>query len=532
MAANDYYNNQPYDDFHHAGPQSSGALGGVGGGRQHDAHDISPVASPFDDRNQAYSHQHPDISHQPSLQTMDSSYHGAAGNPYATPSPYNHSSDPFADQNAIPLHAASSQAPLNPKDGNGVYGVDAEGQSKNRGQRGNNGRYVRKKEGWFTGKITYVCFTLTLVQIGVFIGALIKNAVATGTPIMIKPSFNFMIGPSPWTLINMGSRYTPCMHNLVNVTGRDPPVSWPCPNATSLTGPFCSLSELCGFGGFPTQPPGTAVDDRSQEPNQWWRFIVPIFLHVGIIHIAFNMLLQMTLGRDMEKQVGSIRFALVYFSSGIFGFVLGGNYAAPLLSSVGASGAIFGIIGLVLLDILYTWKDRPSPVKDLLFLMLDIIVMIILGFLPGLDNFSHIGGLLMGIVLGICILHSPNVLRARTGEDEPPYAAVSRNAQDDEPAIKAFVRQPLGFFAGRKPLWWAWWLFRAGALVAVLIGFILLLRNFYVDRNECQWCRKLCIPIKNWCEQGNAPEVQVSNQTKRELLFGMDAEWVGMGWGV
>ncbi|KAH8626390.1 putative rhomboid protein [Alternaria alternata] len=317
-----------------------------------------------------------------------------------------------------------------------------------------------------------------------------------------------MIGPSPYVLINMGARFTPCMHNIKKVIEADggPVLQWPCPNTTTLTDNKCTLAELCGMGGgVPNQEGITDFKDRSHEPNQWWRFITPIFLHAGIIHIGFNMLLQWTLGRDMEKEIGPLRFALVYFSAGIFGFVLGGNYAPDGITSVGASGSLFGVLALTMLDLLYNWSTRRSPVKDLLFLLLDMAIAFVIGLLPGLDNFSHIGGFLMGIVLGICIIHSPESLRARTGQSEPPYATVDTQPLAHEPVateskskITAFAKQPVGFFKGRKPLWWAWWLVRAGGLVAVFIGFILLLRNFYEWRNTCSWCKHLsCLITSN-----------------------------------
>jgi len=202
----------------------------------------------------------------------------------------------------------------------------------------------------------------------------------------------------------------------------------------------------------------------------------------------------------MEQEIGSLRFALVYFSSGIFGFVFGGNYAATGIASTGASGSLFGILALTLLDLLYTWKSRKSPIKDLLFIILDVVIAFVLGLLPGLDNFSHIGGFLMGLVLGICLLHSPEPLRKRIGQDESPYAAVApgepkprrRDQEGLEPVgVRGFVKSPIIFFKGRKPLWWAWWFIRAGALVGVLIGFIVLLRNFYVYRTTCGWCKYL-----------------------------------------
>jgi membrane associated rhomboid family serine protease len=294
-----------------------------------------------------------------------------------------------------------------------------------------------------------------------------------------------MIGPSPYVLINMGARYVPCMRKY-EVPGQSltvAEIAMPCPNATTLDA-SCTLAQLCGFGLDLTPSGGI-----QPQPNQWFRFIVPIFLHGGIIHIGFNMLLQMTLGRDMEKQIGTIRFCLVYFSAGIFGFVLGGNFSPSGILSTGCSGSLFGIMALVLLDLLYTWKNRPSPVRDLLFIMLDVVLSFVIGLLPGLDNFSHIGGFLTGLVLGVCLLHSPDALRERTGEDDPPYAAMGQGTTHT--GIQGFVRKPVGFFKGRKPLWWAWWLIRVAALVAVFSGFIVLVNNFYGNRTECGWCKYL-----------------------------------------
>jgi membrane associated rhomboid family serine protease len=312
----------------------------------------------------------------------------------------------------------------------------------------------------------------------------------TGSPIMTQPSFNPMIGPSPYVLINMGARFLPCMHNVDGVQNSQVNISWPCPNTTIIPddpAKLCSLSDLCGFGGVPE----VYRTDLSHQPapNQWFRFIIPMFMHAGLVHIGFNLLLQVTMGREMERSIGSIRFFLVYVSSGIFGFVMGGNFGAPFISSTGASGSLFGVIALTLLDLLYSWKERKHPVKDLMFILVVILVSFVLGLLPGLDNFSHIGGFLMGLALGISVLHSPNSLRRRIGEDTS-YASVNGEftGAGTPPSI---FKNPVGFFKGRKPLWWAWWLIRIGALVLVLVVFILLLNNFYIYRNTCSWCKYL-----------------------------------------
>jgi membrane associated rhomboid family serine protease len=267
-------------------------------------------------------------------------------------------------------------------------------------------------------------------------------------------------------------------------------IPWPCPNTTTNEA-LCTLGQLCGFGAPATF---TGAADQTQ-PNQWYRFIIPMFLHAGIIHIGFNMLLQLTLARDMELAIGPIRFFIVYISSGIFGFVLGGNFAAPGIASSGCSGSLFGIIGLTLLDLLYTWSERVSPWKDLAFIALDVVISFVLGLLPGLDNFSHIGGFLMGVVLGICILNSPAALRKRIHQDEPPYSQVKHSTEGDTNAgFTGFFKSPVSFFKNRKPAWWAWWLVRALSLAAVFIIFILLLNNFYVYRATCGWCKYLsCI---------------------------------------
>ncbi|KAH7068076.1 rhomboid family-domain-containing protein [Paraphoma chrysanthemicola] len=506
MAANDYYNTS----YGGAG-QQQGTTHGRTDNTLPDSH-AHHTPSPFDDHNY--------------YNTPNSS--GALGG-YPSNTSYSNQQDPFTDHNAIPLHAQPKTDGHKDDDSPTRYNADPEAFPRPARKRS------KKKKGWFSGRVTWVVYILTTVQIGVFVGELIKNGMLTGSPIQTKPNFNIMIGPSPYVLINMGARFTPCMHNIKEVIQNDV-TSWPCPNTTSLNPEFlsCSLSELCGMGGVPDQSTTTDFKDRSHEPNQWWRFIVPIFLHAGIIHIGFNMLLQLTLGRDMEKEIGPLRFSLVYFSAGIFGFVLGGNYAADGITSVGASGSLFGILALTLLDLCYNWSSRRSPVKDLLFLLLDIAIAFVLGLLPGLDNFSHIGGFLMGIALGICLLHSPQSLRQRIGHDEPPYRTVDTDTAPlaaHEPTTAAgkipaqlskFAKAPVGFFKGRKPLWWAWWLVRAGGLVAVFIGFILLLRNFYEWRNTCSWCRHLtCLPITTngveWCDIGGLNLQNKTTNSRRDL---------------
>lgn len=469
MAANDYYNSQPlrrpaeaplppvpnsYSTYTpHQRAQSTMSL------------EESPKSDPYQ--------LHPQRSHG-----SDHAYYGAGGG--RGPSLYSDDIPlrPHPKQNNSDMYGQDQRR----YDPEGTY-PPQESATTDRSSRSRR----KTRGGVFSGKIPWVVYAFTLLQVAVFIAELVKNGVLTKSPIEIKPQVNPMLGPSPYVLINMGARYVPCMR--ATTQGKDTTITWPCPSSTSSDPRSpdnkCTLSELCGFGGS---------NANHDIPNQWFRFIIPIFLHAGIIHITFNMLLQLTLGREMEKEIGSLRFLLVYLCSGIFGFVLGGNFAPSGIASTGASGALFGVIALMLLDLLYHWRDRRSPWTDLAWIVLDVVISFVLGLLPGLDNFSHIGGFLMGLVLGICILHSPDVLRQRIGVDEPLYGSVTaaRKLDDTDGGMRGFVKQPIGFFKGRKPLWWAWWLVRAAALIGVLVCFIVLLKNFYKQNpSTCSWCKHL-----------------------------------------
>ncbi|OLN84462.1 putative rhomboid protein [Colletotrichum chlorophyti] len=486
-------NGQSPQSFNNAQPQRMNTMNtvhtGYGGHAQspYDSHNM-PHSNPYD------AHKMP----QSNPYGQDTAYYGQSS---ISPD----SSRPnVADE--IPLQSRNHQQP--PKDvemneNDHVYDAP-QGARRSQSQR-NKGKVGFGQLGMFGANrkgIPWVVYIFTLVQVAVFIAEIVKNAQLTGSPIMTKPSFNPMIGPSTYVMINMGARYVACMHNVKGIQDLGEVITWPCPNSTSTdandASNKCGLGDLCGFGGVP-EPTYTDIN-QSPEPNQWFRFITPIFLHAGLIHIGFNLLLQMTIGKEMEIAIGSIRFFLVYVSAGIFGNVMGANYAGVMTASTGASGALFGIIALTLLDLLYSWKDRRNPVKDLMFIMLDIVISFVLGLLPGLDNFAHIGGFLMGLALGICVLHSPNSLRRRMGADTS-YASMQLNPNSGPPP---FLKNPVGFFKGRKPLWWAWWLVRAAFLLTIIIVFIVLLNNFYIYHNTCSWCKYLsCIPINNWCELDN-----------------------------
>lgn len=141
--------------------------------------------------------------------------------------------------------------------------------------------------------------------------------------------------------------------------------------------------------------------------KEWWRVFTPTFLHVSLVHILFVLLMQLKVGLTLEKSYGSWRIGLIYILSAI-----GGNLLSSILMysqiSAGSSGALFGFIGLLFVDLFKFWKKIAKPVLNLISLVLTTVFALFLGFMPGVDNFMHIGGFVIGVIAGIAVLPSPN----------------------------------------------------------------------------------------------------------------------------
>jgi rhomboid protease GluP len=136
--------------------------------------------------------------------------------------------------------------------------------------------------------------------------------------------------------------------------------------------------------------------------GQWWRLVTSMFVHFGIIHIGLNMWCLWNLGRAAEALMGRFSYLLAYFVSGIFGSIAS-VYWHPQVAGAGASGAIFGLSG-VLVSFVYL-KKTPSHIqinsKMLGSLGTFIAYNLIFGAaIPGISNAAHIGGLVMGLAVG------------------------------------------------------------------------------------------------------------------------------------
>lgn len=132
--------------------------------------------------------------------------------------------------------------------------------------------------------------------------------------------------------------------------------------------------------------------------GDWWRVITGGFLHAGVFHLAMNMLMLWILGQMLEPLLGRIRFVTLYFAclvAGAFGVLL----VSPTSPTIGASGAVFGLMGAAVIAQrragIDVWRGGIGGL---------IVLNLLLTFLvPGISIGGHIGGLIGGIAIGAIV---------------------------------------------------------------------------------------------------------------------------------
>jgi rhomboid protease GluP len=130
---------------------------------------------------------------------------------------------------------------------------------------------------------------------------------------------------------------------------------------------------------------------------QWWRAVTAMFLHGGLIHIGFNMMVLLDIGPVVEEVYGSAQFLFLYVAGGVAGNLLSAWWG---YSSVGASGAILGLIGVMIA--ITTKRSGAAMQAERSRLISWVVTIFVMGFLRALrvNNVAHFGGLATGFVLG------------------------------------------------------------------------------------------------------------------------------------
>jgi membrane associated rhomboid family serine protease len=131
--------------------------------------------------------------------------------------------------------------------------------------------------------------------------------------------------------------------------------------------------------------------------GDWWRLITSAFLHANLIHIGFNMYFLWFIGSAVESALGRGRFLAVYLISGLAGSA-GALVFTPTSPTVGASGALFGILGVAVV-----FERQRNYVLGGSALMLALINLVLSFSISGISVGGHIGGLIGGILCALVL---------------------------------------------------------------------------------------------------------------------------------
>lgn len=163
-----------------------------------------------------------------------------------------------------------------------------------------------------------------------------------------------------------------------------------------------------GFNNVTMVELGAAFTPYITQYGEYYRIFTSMFMHFGIEHLISNMLALMVLGEALERYVGKIRFLIIYLLSGIIGGIVSvASYALRdrMVVSAGASGAVFGVLGAILVVTIFghirSGEVRIEPRRLIMFALLSILS----GFNDtGIDNYAHIGGLVSGIIIALIMV--------------------------------------------------------------------------------------------------------------------------------
>lgn len=183
-----------------------------------------------------------------------------------------------------------------------------------------------------------------------------------------------------------------------------------------------SIFNIGGINNYVLLALGARQTIYILQAHQWWRLVTTIFLHASLLHIGMNMWVLMDIGPMVEELYGSPRYLFLFILTGVFAslastawnLITGGGYGI----GVGASGALMGLIGLLL-----AVSSRGHGIQMQMLrgqLIRWIFYIILLGVLmPGIDNAAHIGGLASGFLIGRVISDRPP---ATSAEQKRAYA--------------------------------------------------------------------------------------------------------------
>lgn len=142
-----------------------------------------------------------------------------------------------------------------------------------------------------------------------------------------------------------------------------------------------------------------ALQPSAVTNGAWWQLLTSGFLHIGPIHLTFNMIALWVIGRDLEQVLGSARFLVVYLVSLLGGSLVVYLFENPASHTAGASGAVFGLMGGLAVVLM---KLRLSPRPALVIILLNVVISVAV---PNISILGHLGGLVFGAAVTAAMLY-------------------------------------------------------------------------------------------------------------------------------
>jgi membrane associated rhomboid family serine protease len=194
-----------------------------------------------------------------------------------------------------------------------------------------------------------------------------------------------------------------------------------------------------------------------------WRLFTAPFIHSGIIHIIIAIAYVIAT-YNLERKSGFFKTVFLYFLSSIYGLILSCIFVSTLISC-GFTGAAGGYILFLICDLISTWSAHKRPFICLIALIIGGALLILIGLTPYVDNFTHVGGMIMGFLFGLISL--PNM---SFGKSEKVCRIII--------ALAAFPTMSLLF----------------------MVCLVIFFRRVDSNMNWCKWCLKInCLNFSGWC---------------------------------
>ncbi|KAF3775723.1 RHOMBOID-like protein 1 [Nymphaea thermarum] len=229
---------------------------------------------------------------------------------------------------------------------------------------------------------------------------------------------------------------------------------------------------------------GALLVNKVVQGDEWWRLVTCMWLHAGVFHVLANMFSLLFIGIRLEQEFGFLKIGVLYVLAGFGGSLLSALFIQSSIS-VGASGALFGLLGAMLSELLTNWTIYANKFAALLTLVFMISLNLAVGVLPHVDNFAHIGGFISGFLLGFVILVKPQ------------YGWVNQKYLPH-----GYNKAPVSKYKTYQ------YILLVIALILLIIWYVVglvMLFDGVKGFDHCPWCHYLsCVPTSKWnCKPQN-----------------------------